>query len=207
MGSLRVPVPPMAGGRRAMSDDLRKAARELLAQYDLMGSYEAVGNLTDEIEALRAALAAPPPEPTYHLSTQEQQAFTRALVRSTKRIDSTPESNREPTQDVRMQFETWCMASGYCGPGASSSEWYWIIWQAAHAAGFEAGRKAGGRDGERWREVINHVGAERTNNGRDQRFTLTYLYWPHNLMKGSVAEHFTRCIDAAIDRAMQEGKA
>lgn len=37
--------------------DLRGAAKALLAQYDQMGAYQEIGNLSPEFDALRAALA------------------------------------------------------------------------------------------------------------------------------------------------------
>ena len=52
-------------------------------------------------------------------------------------------------------------------------------------------------DAERWREVLNQVGADRQCGGF--RFTLYNLRPEHgtNPMKGAVCQHFTKAIDAA----------
>jgi hypothetical protein len=108
---------------------------------------------------LRAALSTP--EPTYHLSTQEQKAIGRALIRSTRRVspspeptdnqisckgildDLTPEPSREVTQEeeVRAGYVTWF--DQRCALGVRPQMGSWLAWKTAHAAGYEAGFAAG----------------------------------------------------------------
>ena len=52
---------------------------------------------------------------------------------------------------------------------------------------------------DRWDEVLKHVGAERDSRGR-QDFVVRGLDDSRlNLMKGSVAEHFTNVIDRKLE--------
>lgn len=56
------------------------------------------------------------------------------------------------------------------------------------------------RDAARWRETLMHVGAAHHLGG--QHFTLNTIRISDQmfLLKGSVAEHFTKCIDESIER-------
>lgn len=67
------------------------------------------------------------------------------------------------------------------------------------------------QDAARWREVIQHVGAAPHFGG--QHFTLNTLQAPDtslgfkaNLMSGSVAQHFTKAIDAARAAQAKQGE-
>jgi hypothetical protein len=64
------------------------------------------------------------------------------------------------------------------------------------------------RDAERWRETLRHIGGTHTDTGA-QRFTLRYLSPVEgaNIMRGSVAGHFTSAIDAAMAAQRKEGAA
>ena len=106
----------------AMTDSaLRKAALAVLTEYLRFEPDDPMSLLNAEMDAMRAALDAPAPEPS-----------------------------REVTQTM---ISTWALESG-----VSKYDIYdeWSHFRAqlrqfatlAHAAGFEAGRKAGGRDGE-----------------------------------------------------------
>lgn len=61
------------------------------------------------------------------------------------------------------------------------------------------------RDAERWRKTLRSVGARYDGGGRPF-FTLNYLLsvGAGNLMKGSVAEHFTNAIDATIAASKEQ---
>lgn len=56
-------------------------------------------------------------------------------------------------------------------------------------------------DATRWREVLMHVGAARIADG-GQHFTITRLRpLSHmDLMRGSVAQHFIKCVDASVQQ-------
>lgn len=71
--------------------------------------------------------------------------------------------------------------------------------RAAPAAGTE-------KDAGRWRETLMHVGGTYTGSG--VRFTLRYLepVADADIMRGSVAAHFTAAIDAAIEAHTKAGK-
>ncbi len=55
------------------------------------------------------------------------------------------------------------------------------------------------QDGDRWRETLKHIGGTYTDVGA-QRFTLRFLSPVEgaDIMKGSVAQHFTAAIDAQL---------
>ena len=58
------------------------------------------------------------------------------------------------------------------------------------------------RDAERWREVLMHVGADNLLDGA--QFVIRGIKAPINVMRGGVAEHFTKAIEAsASQRAAQ----
>ena len=66
------------------------------------------------------------------------------------------------------------------------------------------------QDAARWREVLQHVGAAPHFGG--QHFTLNTLLAPDtslgfkaNLMSGSVAQHFTKAIDATLAAQAKQG--
>ena len=68
------------------------------------------------------------------------------------------------------------------------------------------------QDAERWGEVLRHVGAAPHFGG--QHFTLNTLQAPDtalgfkaNLMSGSVAQHFTKAIDASLAAQAKQGGA
>lgn len=68
------------------------------------------------------------------------------------------------------------------------------------------------QDAARWREVLQHVGAAPHFGG--QHFTLNTLQAPDtslgfkaNLMSGSVAQHFTKAIDATLAAQAKQGGA
>lgn len=80
------------------------------------------------------------------------------------------------------------------------------IWRCINAIRALKGKAAVGADAEdarRWRETLRHIGGTHTDTGA-QRFTLRYLspVEGSDIMRGSVAGHFTSAIDAAI----QSGK-
>lgn len=58
-------------------------------------------------------------------------------------------------------------------------------------------------DAERWRTALRHVGATRL--AWHLHFTFA-LQPPLNVMQGSVAEHFTKCIDAARNAPQAQGE-
>lgn len=55
---------------------------------------------------------------------------------------------------------------------------------------------ADAQDAARWREAIKHVGAEGRFSAT--RYVIQRLEAPRNVMRGSVAGHFTKSIDAAL---------
>ena len=55
---------------------------------------------------------------------------------------------------------------------------------------------ADAQDAARWREAIKHVGAE--DRFSAARYVIRGLEAPRNVMRGSVAGHFTKSIDAAL---------
>lgn len=61
------------------------------------------------------------------------------------------------------------------------------------------------KDAQRWRETLLHIGGTHTDTGA-QRFTLRYLSPVEgaDIMRGSVAGHFTEAIDAAIAATHQK---
>lgn len=54
-------------------------------------------------------------------------------------------------------------------------------------------------DSARWHEVLNHVGADNLLGGA--QYVLRGIQAPVNVMQGSVAQHFTKSIDAARKQA------
>jgi Lar family restriction alleviation protein len=62
------------------------------------------------------------------------------------------------------------------------------------------------KDAARWRETLKHVGGAYCSEGA--RFTLRYLppMKEADIMKGSVAEHFTNAIDDAIEAHTRSSK-
>jgi len=68
----------------------------------------------------------------------------------------------------------------------------------ASEAGIPASVQQDRQDAERWREALMNVGGIEWMAG--QRFVFRYLEPIHgaNIMFGSVAEHFTQAIDAAL---------
>jgi len=54
-------------------------------------------------------------------------------------------------------------------------------------------------DAARWHEVLNHVGADNLLGGA--QYVLRGIQAPVNVMQGSVAQHFTKSIDAARKQA------
>jgi len=63
------------------------------------------------------------------------------------------------------------------------------------------------RDAERWRKAIRYIGARYTENGSEV-FCVSQMLVAlagFSLMKGSVAEHFTKAIDAALSREQPQG--
>lgn len=83
-------------------------------------------------------------------------------------------------------------------------------WNACRAAMLDTAPKTFGtddmRDADRWRETLKHVGGTYTDVGA-QRFTLRYLSPVEgtDIMKGSVAGHFTAAIDARLAAADATG--
>ena len=59
------------------------------------------------------------------------------------------------------------------------------------------------QDAARWREAIKTVGAERQIDGA--RYVIRGLEAPINVMRGCVAEHFTKSIDAALAAQAKQG--
>lgn len=60
------------------------------------------------------------------------------------------------------------------------------------------------QDAARWREAIKTVGAERQIDGA--RYVIRGLEAPINVMRGCVAEHFTKSIDAALAAKAKQGE-
>ena len=52
------------------------------------------------------------------------------------------------------------------------------------------------KDAERWREAVMYIGAE--NQLGAARYVIRGIDAPINVMRGSVSEHFTKSIDAAL---------
>ena len=61
------------------------------------------------------------------------------------------------------------------------------------------------QDASRWREAIKKVGAE--NQLGAARYVIRGLEAPRNVMRGCVAGHFTKSIDAAIAAQAKQGGA
>lgn len=61
------------------------------------------------------------------------------------------------------------------------------------------------QDAARWREVRRHIGAENQLGGA--HYVIRGLDAPVNVMRGSVAEHFTKSIDAAIAAQAKQAEA
>lgn len=61
------------------------------------------------------------------------------------------------------------------------------------------------QDAARWREAIKTVGAESHISG--SRYVIRGLEAPANVMRGSVAEHFTKSIDTALAAQAKQGGA
>lgn len=53
------------------------------------------------------------------------------------------------------------------------------------------------KDAARWKKVVHHVGADNFLNGA--QFVIRGIPAPINVMRGSVAEHFTKAIDTAME--------
>lgn len=66
--------------------------------------------------------------------------------------------------------------------------------RASQSGGVEADR----RDAERWREAVRYIGARYGEDGRPVFHVSRLLGISENIMKGSVAEHFTNAIDRSI---------
>jgi hypothetical protein len=83
------------------------------------------------------------------------------------------------------------------------------IWRCINSIRALKGKAAVGGDvddARRWRETLRHIGGTHTDTGA-QRFTLRYLspVEGSDIMRGSIAGHFTTAIDAAIQSAKGEG--
>lgn len=59
------------------------------------------------------------------------------------------------------------------------------------------------QDAARWREALRHIGADNMLGGA--QFVVRGLPAPVNVMRGSVAEHFTKAIDAALAAQAKQG--
>ena len=59
------------------------------------------------------------------------------------------------------------------------------------------------QDAARWREALRHIGADNMLGGA--QFVIRGLPAPVNVMRGSVAEHFTKAIDAALAAQAKQG--
>jgi hypothetical protein len=171
-----------------MSDELRKAARELLdAVEDTHPGWPA--RLATAMINVRAALAAATPEPSREV-TREEERF------------------------VREKAEDWLVENGICARRYAREgrfttarcayvDGYYKGREIAHAAGFEAGRKAGIDQGKLW-SIFRTL----LSQGGD-------IQLDYNAGKYSCHEEYSARLDAAarervkqfIDRAMQEGKS
>lgn len=137
--------------------------------------------------------AAPPVSGAASGQPQRAVQWTLAdAIEAVKRAQAFPGWDRLP-QPLRSEIDTAA----------------YLLARIEHAAA-----DAASIDAERWREALMHVGGE-IRGGRP-RFTLGYLQpIPQaRIMQGSIAEHFTRTIDAAKERraaakgaAGQEGGA
>jgi hypothetical protein len=127
-----------------MSEALRKAALEFMKHFDSPCGYGELHEYMLQrdrlIDSLRAALSTP-------------EISGQGIL-----DNSTPEPSREPTQEqVEVEFERYALARMlFIVPAPDKQYRYfwavteeaWQAWQAAHAAGFEAGMRAG-----RWKPI------------------------------------------------------
>ena len=73
----------------------------------------------------------------------------------------------------------------------------------AHPAEGVPAQAADAQDAARWRETIKHVGDE--DRFSAARYVIRGIEAPRNVMRGSVAEHFTKSIDAALAAQAKQG--
>jgi len=124
--------------------------------------------------------------------------------------NSTPEPSREPTQE---QVEAWALDADMpqtrvAWKTVHERDFFYEALQRfatlAHAAGFDAGMRAGGKDAERWTYFLSRVRGERSVDGRGQ-FIQPKIKPVGGIMSGSIAEHFKNAIDAAIAKDTKHG--
>jgi hypothetical protein len=169
-----------------MSDELRKAARELLESLDTYRM--ALPNGITGIEPVRAALSTP-------------EISCQGIL-----DDSMPES-REPTQE--QAFSAWAARFGLTpeDQGAGIANIAHANGHAAgYAAGYEAGRMAGGKDGERLDFMIEHDAAHVHVEPAKPPYEKMYQVWEQDEDEGwhiiSGEGRFFKSQREAIDAAI-----
>ena len=119
----------------------------------------------------------------------------------------------QPQDKMRAEFEAWAKDRGYQRDELDRStiaivspeyfnpntEESWQSWQAA-CAPQSAQSQQDALDASRWRALVQHVGGVRYESLGIQAFQIRGLLPAPgvNILQGSVAEHFTKTIDAAI---------
>jgi hypothetical protein len=146
--------------------NLRKAAREYFdlteagppsASKPLSTRYEWAHKVCAAADALRAALSTSEPsrEPNSSATLTSADHFSQAA----KMVSDNSEPSREPTQE---EVEAWALDADMpqtrvAWKTVHERDFFYEALQRfatlAHAAAFEAGRMAGGRDAERWQFV------------------------------------------------------
>lgn len=175
--------------------------REASIRYDVIHEF-AQKNCIDYnalCTVLRAALATTPATVSQSLTVgaevQAEPVATQVPASICEELDNVltdPESKLSPGAERALRWmRSWVSVPLFTSP------------QATQQDAIDAGR---------WRETLRHIGAESHFGG--QHFTVKTLPAPAdaagfsaNLIKGAVAQHFTKAIDAAIQAAQQGRQA
>ena len=101
-------------------------------------------------------------------------------------------------------------------PGVQGDAWRDHLWEVAEVLGclpctadeILPKARAVAEDAARWRETLMHVGAANHLGGKHFTLNTLRIMDQMSLLRGSVAQHFTKCIDASrAARSQQEGKS
>jgi hypothetical protein len=141
--------------------------------------------------------------PTYKFGRTEiaWRAFANRRAPAPSRDDAptrgellTQEQRNAIMSAVRKAWPAWFKDTPY----KALDKLVWNVEQACIAAHASNAGEDTERDAARWRETLKHVGGTYVADGA--RFTLRYMHPldKADIMRGSVAEHFTKAIDAAI---------
>lgn len=155
----------------------RKRADEIELQVALSGSTEAMRCYTDMRTLLQAA-TAPAQEHATQLAGQ-------GLIDAARGLSALRAEYAQKTHNAMPGNEYW---------GARFAAKHQALDEALAAAPVQAQEDA--RDAARWRQVLRHVGGQR-HTGCQTFGLVTLKPVSGNIMQGSVAEHFTKAIDAA----------